>query len=70
MRNWPPGVQAADGIACMYALDATTLEDGQVKLNDGVRRWMVARELGLAAVPVEMRTEGESPVVSVDGYTG
>jgi hypothetical protein len=29
--------------ACMHALGAiTTLKDGQVKLNDGVRRWMVA----------------------------
>jgi hypothetical protein len=49
-------ITAAGGITCEYALDATTLPDGRVRLDDGVHRWVIARERGLATVPVAMRS--------------
>ena len=48
-------VAAAGGITCEHALDATALPDGRVRLDDGVHRWVIAHERGLAAVPVAMR---------------
>jgi hypothetical protein len=50
-------IAAAGGITCEHALDATTLPDGRVRLDDGVHRWVIARERGLAAVPVTVRTD-------------
>jgi hypothetical protein len=50
-------VAAVGGITCEHALDATTLPDGRVRLDDGVHRWVIAHERGLAAVPVAMRTD-------------
>ncbi len=36
------------------------MPDGRVRLDNGVHRWVVARELGIDNVPVDMRTETES----------
>jgi hypothetical protein len=52
-------IQAAGGIACGYALEALTLLSGKVQLANGLHRWVVADELGIGMVPVEMRTETE-----------
>jgi len=53
-------ILAADGIICQYALRARTGLEG-ARLEDGVHCWTVAVELGIDIVPVEMRTENESP---------
>jgi len=50
-------VVAAGGITCEYALEATTLSDGRVRLHDSVHRWVITSERGLIAVPVAMRTD-------------
>ena len=55
-------VRDAGGIVCEHALDATRLADGRVRLNNGLHRWVVAREIGVDLVPVEMSVEGpQSP---------
>ncbi len=57
MTTWTHASRRPGGITCEHALDATTLSDGRVRLDDGVHRWVIARERGLAAVPVAMRTD-------------
>jgi len=52
-------IRAAGGIACAYALEATTLLSGEIELANGLHRWVVARELGVDVVPVKMVTETE-----------
>lgn len=47
------------GIACGYALKATTLLSGEIGLTNGLHRWVVATELGIEVVPVSMRHETE-----------
>jgi hypothetical protein len=44
-----------------YALNAWTLEDGRVSLNNGLHRWAVATELGITRVPVEMHILPSEP---------
>jgi len=53
------GVRAAGGITCEHALEATIYLDGHIGLNNGIHRWAIADELGIARVPVEMRYEQE-----------
>lgn len=46
------------GIACRYAIEATTLLSGEIELANGLHRWVVARELGIGLV-LHMRIETE-----------
>jgi hypothetical protein len=52
-------IQAAGGIGCGYALEATTLLSGETELTNGLHRWVVATKLGIEGVPVRMRHETE-----------
>jgi hypothetical protein len=55
-------IQAAGGITCAYALTGRRLLTESVELVDGLHRWIVATDLGIGLVPVEMSTgEAESP---------
>jgi hypothetical protein len=54
-------VAAGRRIGHDYALNAWTLEDGRVSLNNGLHRWAVATELGISRVPVEMHTLRPEP---------
>jgi len=44
-------VQAAGGITCAYALEATTLLSGEFELVNGLHRWAVARNSASASCP-------------------
>lgn len=48
-------VELAGGIGCEHALRAITLPSRATHLSNGVHRWAIATELGVPAVPVEMR---------------
>lgn len=47
----------AGGISCEHALAATRLPRGRVRLEDGVDKWVVAREFDIILVPVEVSAE-------------
>ncbi len=48
-------------IDCAYALSAMTFTDGRISLDNGVHRWAVAVELGIARAPVDMQCESPKP---------
>lgn len=52
-------MQAAEGVTCAYALEATTLLSGKLELVNRLHRWAVALELGIGFVPVKMVIEAE-----------
>ncbi len=82
-RIWEPGryetfthdeladliIAAGHQILCAHALSATTYADGRIGLSNGVHRWAIADELGIARVPVDMVRETIEPVWAyIPGY--
>jgi hypothetical protein len=52
-------IHAAGGIACDYAIKARMLLSGEIELVNGLHRWVVAEELAIETMPVEMSLETE-----------
>jgi hypothetical protein len=62
-------VAAGRRIDRVYALSATTLEDGRISLDNGIHRWSVAVELGIERVPVKMHYLSSDSAWAPDGLS-